>query len=201
MGLRQSEYSILNKKYSKEEYVALKQKIIDHMKKTGEWGEFFDPSIIAPFAYNECVAYDYFPFTKEEALGKGYKWYDRPAREYQVTMKTEQIPQTITETPDTIMKEVIECASVHDESSISPNCPRAFRVIQMELDFYKATGMPIPKFCPACRREARFKKRNPRTLWKRSCMNEGCQNEFETSYDPERSEIIFCESCYNKTVL
>ncbi|MFH1193084.1 MAG: hypothetical protein V1656_02080 [Candidatus Jorgensenbacteria bacterium] len=28
-----------------------------------------------------------------------------------------------------------------------------------------------------------------------------CPNEFETSYAPERKEIVYCESCYNAEVV
>ena len=51
ISIKKGEYMILNKKYSKEEYHKLKEKIIEHMKKTGEYGEFFPPSI-APVCYN-----------------------------------------------------------------------------------------------------------------------------------------------------
>ncbi|MES2023866.1 MAG: hypothetical protein V4439_04235 [Patescibacteria group bacterium] len=201
MGLRQKEYCILNKKYSKEEYFVLKEKIIEHMKKTGEWGEFFDPKIIAPFAYNESVAYDYFPLSKDEALKAGYAWYDRPERNYQITMETAQIPKTINETTDDILGQIIKCSSQNNSTvNISPNCSTAFRIVNLELSFYRATGMPIPQKCPACRREERFAIRNPRELWHRQCMNNGCKNEFETSYAPERPEIIYCEQCYQKEV-
>ncbi|MBU1255355.1 hypothetical protein KKH35_00610, partial [Patescibacteria group bacterium] len=27
-----------------------------------------------------------------------------------------------------------------------------------------------------------------------------CPNEFETSYSPDRKEIVYCEACYNKEV-
>ena len=37
-------------------------------------------------------------------------------------------------------------------------------------------------------------------FWDRKCMKQGCKNEFETSYAPERPEIIYCESCYNSEV-
>lgn len=201
MGLRTNEYCILNKKYSKEEYLHIKEKLVEHMKDTGEWGEFFDPNIISPFKYNESVAYDYFPLTKEEAISKGYDWYDRPPREYAITMKTSDIPRTISDAGDSILKEIIECDSQHDNKDKYPLCATAFRVVQIELDFYRATGMPIPKKCPACRRQDRFALRNPRKLWHRSCMKEECQNEFETSYSPDRPEIIYCESCYQQEVI
>ena len=45
-----------------------------------------------------------------------------------------------------------------------------------------------------------YKERGPVKLWHRKCMNKGCNNEFETSYAPERPEIVYCESCYNQEV-
>ncbi|MFA6305676.1 MAG: hypothetical protein WC651_03020 [Candidatus Gracilibacteria bacterium] len=60
IGLNHKKYCILNKEYKKEEYEELLKKIINHMKKTGEWGEFF-PATLSPFEYYETVANDYFP--------------------------------------------------------------------------------------------------------------------------------------------
>jgi len=54
----------LNKQYTKEEYEKLVPKIIEHMKKTSEWGEFF-PASISPFGYEETAAMDYYPATKQ----------------------------------------------------------------------------------------------------------------------------------------
>jgi hypothetical protein len=56
---------------------------------------------------------------------------------------------------------------------------------------------------------ATFGNRNPIKLWHRDCMcdlgnhgHEGkCQNEFETSYSPERPEIVYCEKCYQNEVV
>jgi hypothetical protein len=39
------------------------------MKQTGERGEFFDPKL-SQFGYNETVAQEYFPLTREEALAR-----------------------------------------------------------------------------------------------------------------------------------
>ena len=65
-GLRNKQYCIFNKQYSKKEYEKLVPQIIEYMIETGEWGEFFSPSL-SPFGYNETVAQEYFPLTKEEA--------------------------------------------------------------------------------------------------------------------------------------
>jgi len=31
-------------------------------------------------------------------------------------------------------------------------------------------------------------------------MKDGCTNEFETPYAPDRPEIVYCEECYNKEI-
>ncbi|HHD92301.1 MAG TPA: hypothetical protein ENL06_01585, partial [Candidatus Portnoybacteria bacterium] len=85
IGLRHKQYCILNKQYTKEEYEKLVPKIIKHMNehpyidKKGRvyrYGEFFPPEL-SPFAYNETIAQEYFPLTKEEAIEKGYQWSDQ----------------------------------------------------------------------------------------------------------------------------
>ena len=72
VGLRNASYCILNRQYTKEEYESLVPRIIEHMMKTGEWGEFF-PSSLSPFGYNETVAQEYFPLTREEVLASSLR--------------------------------------------------------------------------------------------------------------------------------
>ena len=69
IGLRNKSYCILNKQYTCEEYEELVPRIIEHMMKTGEWGEFF-PASLSPFGYNETVAQEYFPLSRKEVLGE-----------------------------------------------------------------------------------------------------------------------------------
>jgi hypothetical protein len=200
-GLKKNQYCILNKQYTKEAYLELKEKIIAHMKTTGEWGEYFPPEV-SPFAYNESMAQEYFPLTKEMALAKGFSWYDKPESTYTITMRQNELPETSAATLKTITEQIIECATQLDPKAIqeNPMCSKAFKITENELILYKKLGIPMPDHCFTCRRKKRFSLRNPRKLWHRSCMNAGCTNEFETSYAPERPEIIYCESCYQKEV-
>jgi hypothetical protein len=202
VALNKNKYCILNMQYEKEEYEALKAKIIEHMKKTGEWGEFF-PTTISPFAYNETVAQHYFPMTKEEVLAKGWHWYDRDSRDYKVTLSHMDVPKTISLTGDGIVNEIISCSSQDTEEGKKTHtaCATAFRITPDELSLHKKMNMPLPKQCFPCRFRDRLNRRTPRKLWHRSCMKEGCGNEFETSYAPDRSEIIYCESCYQQEVV
>lgn len=200
-GLRQKQYCILNKQYSKEGYLELKKKIVEHMKRSGEWGEYF-PGHVSPFAYNESMAQDYFPLTKEEALRKGYSWYDRPVTNYEIAATFETLPKTISETGEDVLGQTIRCKTQESESekSAQPLCTTAFRLIPTELALYRKLGIPVPEYCFPCRRAKRFTLRNPRRLWHRKCMKPGCPNEFETSYAPNKPEIVYCEQCYNSEV-
>jgi hypothetical protein len=60
ISLKKSQYCILNKQYTEAEYHELRTKLIEHMTRTGEWGEFF-PTKMSPFPYKLSVAQDYFP--------------------------------------------------------------------------------------------------------------------------------------------
>jgi hypothetical protein len=60
ISLYRNKHCILNKQYSEEKYKELESRLIAHMQKTGEWGEFF-PIETSPFNYEETVAMDYYP--------------------------------------------------------------------------------------------------------------------------------------------
>jgi len=60
IALRNKKYCIFNKQFSKETYEIEVEKIIEKMKKTGEWGEYFNP-INSAFPYNDSLALEYFP--------------------------------------------------------------------------------------------------------------------------------------------
>lgn len=209
VSLNKNKFCILNKQYTEEEYLKLKEKIIEHMKSTGEWGNFF-PVDISLFAYNETVAAEYFPMSKEEVLEKGWRWYEREDRDYRVTIKSHELPKTIKDTEDSILEEVIGCAS-HETGADKKeylNCITAFRVTKDELSFYRKMNLPIPHKCFMCRFQDRLRSRSPRNLWHRKCMCDKqhsthsgkCMEEFETSYAPDRPEIVYCEKCYQQEV-
>ncbi len=185
-GMKNSEYCILNKQYSKEEYEKLVARIIDHMKKTGEWGEFF-PINKSAFGYNETVANEYFPLEKEEALKLGYHWKDEDEiSSYQGPHA--EIPKNINEVSDEILKQILKC-------EVSG---KLYKLIPQELEFYRKMKLPIPLRCPNQRHKDRLSMRNPQSLWKRKCY--GCQIEIESTFEPERQEKVYCDDCYLKLV-
>jgi hypothetical protein len=206
IGIRKGEYCILNKKYSKEEYESLIPKIkkqmseLPYVDKNGivyRYGEFF-PSEFSPFCYNETIAQEYFPMKVEEIKNKGYLYREPTKREYEITIKSDELPDNIRGIKDNIVDEIIACPNNGNELTL---CTQAYRITKDELTFLRKYNIALPRLCPNCRHYQRLKQRNPLKLWHRSCMNEGCTNEFETTYAPGRPEIIYCEKCYQKEVI
>ncbi len=182
VGIKSGKYIILNKQYSKEEYEALKAKIIEHMKNTGEWGKYF-PMDLSPFAYNETMAQEYVPLTQEEAEAKGLRWKNMGNKQnYKGPEK--QIPDDIKDADEDIVKELLPCEKTG----------KLFKIIPQELKFLKEHNLPLPRRSWEVRHHDRMVLRNPRKLWDRSCQK--CDKEIKTTYDESRPETVYCEPCY-----
>ena len=191
VGMRKKNYCILNKQYEKEEYEEIVSKIKSELKDKGEYGQFFGKHLSC-FGYNETPANEQFPLSKDEAIKQGFKWEDTERGTYnKETKKVDQMPESFSEIDFDVAKEVFICES----------CNKNYRVIPNEFLFYKKLNVPLPRLCPDCRHYRRMKSRGPNKLWYRSCMKEGCTNEFETSYAPYRPEIVYCEKCYQNEVI
>ena len=137
---------------------------------------------------------------------RGYKWREKVERNYQIDIKNEDIPDNIKDVTDDIIGKVIEC---EHKGECNEQCTEAFKIIEPEYQFYQRMNLPLPRLCPNCRHYLRLKQRNPLKLWHRTCMcdktnhfhkDDHCTVEFETSYAPERPEIVYCEKCYQQEV-
>jgi len=189
IGLNHGEYCILNKQYSKEEYEELVPRIIAKMKEDNEWGEFF-PASLSPHGYNETVADEYMPLTKEDALAKGFKWRDREEEKPKVDkiIPADKLPDTIADIPDDVLNWAITCEETN----------KPFRIVKQELAFYRKQNIPLPRRSPERRHLDRNALRNPRNLCERKCGK--CEKGISTTYSPERPEKVYCESCYLEEV-
>jgi hypothetical protein len=218
VGLHKKSYCILNKQYSKEEYKALVPKIKQHMMdvpyvdKLGRvygYGEFFPPEF-SPWAVNETAVMDFMEMDKEKAQRYGLIWRESNPKDYKTTIAAGDLPDHINDVKDEIVKEVIACAG----------CSKGYRIIVNELIFLRRFGLPLPRKCFNCRHIVRVKQRNL-PVWydgQCQCVGEGsknglytnharhshdgaCQNKFETTYAPNRPEIVYCEACYQQEVV
>lgn len=183
IGLRNKEYCILNKQYTKEEYERLAPKLIAHMRKTGEWGEFF-PVTHSPFAYNESIANDSHPLTKQQAAANGWRWHEKMESSDLYLGPPVHVPDRIEDVTDVITEQILLCAQTG----------KPYKIIPKELSFYREIGLPIPCVSPDVRYADRMALRNPRKLWSRKCAQ--CQKAIQTTYAPDRPEIVYCEQCY-----
>ena len=75
---------------------------------------------------------------------------------------------------------------------------KAYKIIPMELSFYRQVNLPIPRKAPLARHIERMAKLLPSNLFKRKC--DKCKKEINTPYSPDRLEIIYCEKCYQQEV-
>src|SRR3989344_4905601 len=79
------------------------------------------------------------------------------------------------------------------------DCKKNFKITPNEFAFYERMGLSLPLKDFECRMQDRLRKRTPRKLWKRNCAK--CNVDIETSYAPDRKEIVYCETCYQQAVL
>jgi hypothetical protein len=225
VGLRNKQYCILNKQYTKEEYEALVPKIIEHMNsmphtdtlgRVYKYGEYFPPEF-CPFAYNETAAHEYSPLTEEQAKARGYRWRQPDQRNYGTLTKPSDLPAEIPASDDTLLSMTVECAH---GGTCNDQCTAAFRFISPELRLYRNLGVPLPTLCPNCRHYERLRSRQPYKLWERKCDCAGkasqngvyqnelthfhgdqpCPNGFQSPFAPNRPEIVYCEQCNNSEV-
>src|SRR3989344_3422310 len=173
IGIRNGEYCILNKQYSKEEYLDLLPKIKEQMMQMPyrdelgreyRYGEMFPPGF-CPWPYNESAAQELRPLTKEKAIAQGFSWRDEDKREYEAASG-----------------DLLACE----------DCGRNYQLIGKEIQFLQRFNLRNPDRCPLCRDRARIRMLNPMAIFHRTCAK--CAKDIETSYAPERPEIVYCES-------
>ncbi len=236
-GLRNKQYCILNRQYSKDEYESLVPRIIEKMMVTPlrhgfegqmEWGEFF-PASMSPFGYNETVANEYFPLTREEVLWKTSLIGEDVRRTGGVISEVNPPLSPLSgwssndtflhwhhfnwsdyEAPFPKVEKVIPASKLPNEITKIPDdilnwaieCEvsgKPFRIIKQELEFYRKHNLPIPRRHPDIRHMDRMRMRNPRKLFERMCYC--CGKKMLTTYAPERPERVYCEVCYESEVL
>ncbi len=187
-GLKNAEYCILNKQYSKEEYEKLKNQIIKELTEKDLYGLML-PLEVVPFAYNETIAQDNMSLTKEEALAQGFRWEDDiQMTKGKVTLKTEDIPDHIKDVKDSITNEILKCIE----------CERNYKITEQELLFYHKMILPIPRKCFFCRHKDRIHRRGPFKFFIRKCSN--CGIDTHTNLTEEVAPIMYCEKCYQQEV-
>lgn len=195
--LRSKKYCILNKQYDKTDYENLIVKIKKQMNempfktkngRTQKYGEFF-PRELSHFGYNETVANEYFPETEENAYKMGFNWHPQEHEtDYQIS--DYQIPDNIKDVKDDILDKILKC-----EAS-----GKAYRIIPMELQFYRRFNLPIPRLAPFERHKKRMRFiADHMKLAQRKCS--GCEKLVDSVYNENEFPKIYCEDCYLRNII
>ncbi len=195
VNLRHKKYCILNKQYSKEEYKNVLAKIVEKMKVDGEYGEFFPPAM-SIYPYNLSWASEFYPLSKDQIQKASLFWYERKKPDYVIDVTQDKIPDHVRDADKSFAQKVIECGH---RGTCNHQCTTAFRVIPEELEFLQQQSIALPRLCPNCRFFERYANKYFFHLYHRKCAN--CPNEFETTYAPDRPEIIYCDACYKAEFL
>ncbi|MDP3971245.1 MAG: hypothetical protein Q8P90_06190 [bacterium] len=196
-GINKGENIILNTQLTVQEYDSLRNEIVNQMKVDNEYGEFF-PHTLSPYGYNETLANDFYPLSEESVKQRGWKWRTQLAGAQKNDNEVIDAPDHIDDVNDDITNGMLGCQQ----------CRNYYKIVPQELAFYRKQHLAIPRLCSSCRLSERMAIRTPLTLWQRQCMctqpehgHAGrCSNEFDTTYDPNGKEIVYCEGCYQKEI-
>jgi hypothetical protein len=183
ISLKRSTYCILNQQYSKDDYFALKARIITQMRAQGEYGKFF-PASFTPFPYNISEAYDFMPIPKAEATRYGYAWEDSPPRG---EIPASTIPDHIKDIEDSILQTPLVCQATG----------KPFKIIKQELQYYRENNLPLPRVSPMERLRLKTAHLELRPLQTVTCAQ--CTAALQSVYDPKTRSIL-CEECYQHSV-
>lgn len=188
--LRKQQFCILNKQYSKQEYHQLLPRIIEHMRSTGEWGEFF-PIGMSPFGYNESVAQEELPLTRVEAADMGACWstYESGSTAPEGALSAADLPDLISETSSTLLQRPL----------LGEQTAQPFRITAAELKVYRDLGLPVPREPFIERHRARVARLNPRALYRRKCAASG--DEILTSFAPDSPAKVYSDAAYYREVV
>lgn len=159
VGLRRKRFCILNRQYSEASYWQLVERLIRHMRETGEWGEFF-PMNLAGLPYNRSMAFRYFPMTEEQARKRALAWHNRPSVSRENAIEADDLPDGLPETD-------VALTAVSSESG------KAFRITTEELRWYRRLGVPLPRAAYDERMESRAKRCGGIKLYRRRCDRSG----------------------------
>ena len=173
---------------TKDEYEKIVPRIIEYMKATGEWGEFFQVDRSC-YAYNETLAQEQMPLRKEAVLARGWQWKDEEKSEQSSLGTVSEFPDDIRSVPDDIVKQILR-------STLSG---KPYKIVSQELTFYREQNIPLPRRTPNERHYDRLAQRNKRVLYERVCMK--CSKPLLTTYTPDSPETVYCEKCYLMEIL
>ena len=182
VGIQNKSYCVFNRQYSPPDYFNLVERIITHMQRTGEWGEYF-PAKYSHTYYNLSLAQRYFPRTRAQALEEGLNWYDRPELVRPHAIAAESLPDGLPESDRPI--EVIGLGA-----------SRPFLITTREIQMLRRFNAPLARVSYDARMEERQRRVAGIFLYSRQCAKSG--SELITSYPPSDPAIVWDREVYER---
>ena len=108
--------------------------------------------------------------------------------EWATTLPANTLPDTAQEATDDLINKVIVCEQTG----------RPFRILKMELEFYKAVGLPLPRLHQDIRHNQRFHSRPGRELFVRKCDKTG--DKILSIYPSNAPFKVYKEDVFNQEI-
>ncbi len=191
-GLKKGQYCIMNKQYGEEEYTTLKERLIEHMKKTGEWGKFF-LARYSSFPYRETLAdismsvlFDH----REGVVERIGLRTDRDVSDISLPIQEAigagQIPDTLDQFSAELLKKTFLCEKTGKQ----------YKITKKELELYQRFRVAIPRKQWRTTFEEWYPLLQPlpnETI----CSN--CSKDIYSYIHPRKtSRRLLCDECFQK---
>lgn len=186
-GLSGKKYYILNKPYPPELYTDLKNRIILHMKKTGEYGQFF-PNHFSPVPYQDSIMGFYIPLTSAEQEKFGFRTAVFESKESNY-LDPSLIPDKADDAD----------ASLEKKTFWDADYMRPFQIANADVLFAKKLGIPLPNTYYMHRIQDNLKWM-PFNGKMRVVKCKLCSTELQTGWSEEYDNRILCDGCYEREI-
>ncbi len=225
IGLKNQQYCILNKHYTKEEYELTVAKIITHMRSWATSGWQGGSWVASGWQEGSWVASGWQEGSWVASGWQSERWEFLPPTVssfgYNETVAQElfpldkenalsqwyawvdyeyhiNVPEALGKLDATALPDFPDDTLLKEAivDSKHGNLPRRF--VKQEFDFYRHLWLKIPHKHPDIRHAERRAKRSWKTLYLRKC--DKCNKEMLSVYDGDYNWKVYCEKCYQKEV-
>lgn len=131
--LHKKNYCIFNKPYSKQEFAELQKRLIDHMKSTGEWGQFF-PGDFAPNVYEDSLSAAFWPLTRDMPNISWFRMLQNPHVKLDSYLSSDTISESSFEADEWVTKQIY-----WDKIARKP-----FTILSQDINFCRTLFVPLP---------------------------------------------------------
>ena len=165
-----------------------KKELIEFMKNTGEYGDFF-PFAFAPCSYQDSISGYYWPLSEDDMKHLGIWSTPSETREKGACRLTSELRDNA----DDITEELLNIGFWDDVAS------KPFQIFKEDLAFSRKTNTPLPYTNFICRLQENFRWMPfDGTLKDAVCMD--CSCKIKTSWAQEYHHILLCGMCYETRV-